>query len=380
MIDRFESSQFESVRHLFDNIAKYQPMCNAVLEGVYPGKIFVDNHKNPRSALLTTFIESEQHGVWGFLVGEPRNKDFNSDLNRAIYNRQVISTETPLLLLTCDPDDWDGQMPAVLSPRPPIWMPRWHYVCRQVNYDWRKNLPEGFAVQRLHTDMLEDGALDLPIDVRTTLEKWAAAESELFSDYGFVTIDQSGSSPMITGWATVDFVAAGMGDLGFFTQPDYRRRGLGTIAAAAALEYGLANDLFQINWTCAAGNQGSIRTASRLGLVRVEDYQMAMLVFDQAEHMGTLGYYALQAKEFTKSAQAYEKAIELNPESPDFIYFEAAQAIAMTGEHQKAFVYLSESVRRGWKDVKQTQECEAFTNLRSYPKWESVIKEMEKTA
>ena len=85
-------------------------------------------------------------------------------------------------------------MDTVMSPRPPIWMPRWHYICRQMNYDWRRNLPEGFTVQRMQIEMLEQGDLDLPNDVRTTLEKWAAAKSEQFADYGFVTIDQTGAA------------------------------------------------------------------------------------------------------------------------------------------------------------------------------------------
>ena len=88
----------------------------------------------------------------------------------------------------------------------------------------------------------------------------------------------------------------------------------------------------------------------------------------------------MQADEFAMSARAYEKALELNPESPDFIYFEAAQAIAMTGDHQKALGYLTESINRGWKDVKQTRECEALASLREFPKWEELLKEMEKTA
>ena len=380
MIHQLEPPQFERARYLFHNLTQYQPMCTAVLEGVYPGKVFVDHPKHPRSALLTTFIESEQHAVWGFLAGESLNEAFNSDLNSAIFHRQVTHTATPVLMLTCDPDNWDGQMTTVMSPRPPIWMPRWHYISRQANYDWRRNLPEGFAVQRLQIEMLEQRDLNLPDDVRTTLEKWAAAKSENFADYGFVTVDQTGQQPIIAGWATVDFVARGMGDLGFFTQPDYRRKGLGTVSAAAALESGLTNDLAQINWTCDAGNQGSIHTANKLDLVRIEDYQMAMLVFDEAEHMGNLGYFALQAKEFSRSARAYEKALELNPESPDFIYFETAQAIAMTGDHQKALGYLMESVSRGWKDVKQTRECEALASLREFPKWEELLKEMEKTA
>ena len=40
----------------------------------------------------------------------------------------------------------------------------------------------------------------------------------------------------------------------------------------------------------------------------------------------------------------------------------------MTGDHQKALGYLTESISRGWKDVKQTRECEAFSQPTRIPK------------
>jgi RimJ/RimL family protein N-acetyltransferase len=62
----------------------------------------------------------------------------------------------------------------------------------------------------------------------------------------------------------------------------FSRKGLGTITAAAALERGFEADLIQINWTCDAYNQGSIHTAKKLGLERIEDYRIALLVMDEA--------------------------------------------------------------------------------------------------
>ena len=278
------------------------------------------------------------------------------------------------MLLTCDPGDWGGQMGAVMHPHPPIWMLRWHYICRQASYNWRGSLPAGFGVRPMQTEMLDGDEFDLPDDLQATLEKWATTESVRFADYGFVTIDQRAERAVIAGWATVDFVAQGKGDLGFFTQPDYRRKGLGTVAAAAALEYGLNNGLTQINWTCDAGNQGSIHTAEKLGLARIDDYQLAMLVFDEAAHMGNLGYFALQAEDYDLSASSFEKAIELNPETPYFIYYEAAQAMAMAGNTSRALDLLSQAFQRGWKDTEHAQQCEAFATLRSLPEWGEIVK------
>jgi RimJ/RimL family protein N-acetyltransferase len=288
MIHSLSIAQFPKARPLFQRLIKSQPMCTAVLEGVYPGKVYVDNLTQPRTALLTTYIESEAHGTWCFLVGEPTNEAFNQSLNMAIFSHQIIADNTPILLLTCDPDDWGGQMDAVLSPRPPIWFPRYHFISCQVGFDWRAALPLGFTVERMNDDLRHIAGLQLPEDVTTTLAKWQTLSDPRFVDFGFVTLDRTRPQPVVSSWATVDFIAARAGDLGFFTQPDYRRRGLGTIAAAAALEHGFANGLQQVNWTCDADNPGSTHTAERLGLERLEEYHQAVLIMDEERHMAFL--------------------------------------------------------------------------------------------
>ncbi len=285
MIQELPPARFPQMRPLFQRLLKSQPMCAAVLGGIYPGKVYVDDLAQPHTSLLTTYIESEAHGNWCFLTGDPANNAFNRSLNAAIFSRQIIAADVPILFLTCDPDDWRGQMDVVLAPRPPIWIPRYHFISRQVGFDWRAALPPGFTVERMNEDLRQLPDLQLPEDVAATLSKWQAMADPRFMDFGVVTLDRTGPQPVIASWATVDFVAAGAGDLGFFTQPDYRRRGLGTIAASAALEHGFARGLLQVNWTCDAGNPGSTRAAEKLGLERIEDYHQAVLIMDEQQHM-----------------------------------------------------------------------------------------------
>jgi len=260
-------------------------MCAAVLEGVYPGKVYVDDLAQPRTALLITFIESEAHGIWCFLAGDPANDAFNRSLNAAIYSRQILADDVPILFFTCNPDDWGGQMDAVLAPRPPIWVPRYLFVGRQVYFDWRAALPPGFAVEPMDPTLRKLPGLSLPGDVAITLAKWEEMAGPRFGDFGVVIVDRAQAQPVVAGWATVDFVASGAGDLGFFTQPEYRRRSLGTIAASAALEQAFARGLQQITWTCDAANVGSARAANKLGLERIEDYHQAVLLMDEERHM-----------------------------------------------------------------------------------------------
>jgi RimJ/RimL family protein N-acetyltransferase len=278
-------TQASKARPHFQRLMQSQPMCTAVLEGIYPGKVYADDPAQPRTALLTTYIESEAHGIWCFLAGEPANDAFNQSFNAAIFSRQIIADNTPVLFFTCDPDDWGGHMDVVVAPRPPIWIPRYHFIGHTVAFDWRPAVPAGFAVQRMSEGLRRVPGLQLPEDLVATLAKWEAMTDPRFMDFGFVILDQTRPQPSIAGWATVDFIACGAADLGFFTQPDYRRRNLGTIAASAALEYGFANGLQQVNWTCDAGNPGSIRTAEKLGMERIEDYHQAVLIMDEKRHM-----------------------------------------------------------------------------------------------
>lgn len=285
MIQPLSSTQFLKARPLFQRLEKDQPMCTAVLEGIYPGKVYVDDSTQPRTALLTTYIESEAHGTWCFLAGDPIHEAFNRSLNAAIFSNQIIADNSPVLFLTCDPEDWGGQLETVLAPRPPIWFPRYHFISRQVGFDWRAALPPGFTIEQMNEGLRHIPGLQMPEDVAVTLTKWQAMTDPHFMDFGFVTLDWTHPQPVISSWATVDFIAARAGDLGLFTQPDYRHRGLGVIAAAAALEHGFANGLKQVNWTCDADNLGSVRIAEKLGLERIEDYRQAVLIMDEKKHM-----------------------------------------------------------------------------------------------
>jgi hypothetical protein len=77
MLHLLEKKEFPRALPLFQKLVQVQPMCAAVLAGVYPGKVFVDDRHQPKTALLTTFLTITAEGVWGFLVGEALNQATN---------------------------------------------------------------------------------------------------------------------------------------------------------------------------------------------------------------------------------------------------------------------------------------------------------------
>jgi len=289
-MESLSREHFSLVQPQFAGLSKTQPMCTAVLAGIYPGRIYVDQAEAPTAALLLTWIESETNGVWAFLAGDPSNVAFNREVNQGIRTRRIINGQTPMLFWACDPGDWGECLDQVFDPFRPIWFPRYHFLALRALPNWRVRVPEGYVVEPLADDLLLRSGLVIPPDVAATLEKWRGLRRSdtlggQFNDYGYVILDVRGDSPVIASWATVDFIANGRGDLGFFTQPEYRRQGLGVTVVSAALDAGFTRGLVQqVNWTCDADNDGSTRTAQKLGLERIADYQMAFWMLDEQRH------------------------------------------------------------------------------------------------
>ena len=203
MMDELEKAAYGAVRSLFEPLVEFQPACAAVLEGVYPGRVFVDGGflrgEPPRTAFLSTFLDPG--AAWCFLAGHPDDGAFNRALNRAIFARQVFDREAVhSLLLTCHPQGWQGSLAAVCQPRQPVPMPRRHYLCQGIDLNWRELLPAGFSLHPLDVSLLDPPSsgpgLRVPDQVRDTLERWRLA-GEGLRDFGFVLVHEA----QVAAWA-----------------------------------------------------------------------------------------------------------------------------------------------------------------------------------
>lgn len=362
--------KYQSVRPIFRNLEAFQPMCAAVLEGIWPGQVWVDDANTPNVGLLLTFL-SGGGAAWCFLAGDPYIQSFNTALNKAIFEKKIAGNEVGTFLFTCHPGDWAGQLSQVGHPRKPALIIRRHYTCRGLTYDWRSHLLDGFTVQTMEPGLLKQDDIHLPSEVEATLNKWISTNNDKFQDYGFVAVHDG----RVVAWATVDFVAAGKGDLGFETLSEYRRRGLGSAVAAAALEHGLAKGI-DVHWTCAEDNIGSQRTAEKLGLDRGQDYRMYLFSLDLHTHTAQLAYSKLSRGEYQEAIELYEELFAQNAELPTWAYFDTAQACAALGQADKALKYLQVAVKQGWTAVELTEGTEEFQILQGTPEWDNLIGRM----
>ncbi len=373
MLHKLEKVYYVLVRPLFSGLEESQPMCTAVLDGIYPGSIYTDDLAIPRTAYLQTYIGGEEEPQWGFLAGDPQNESFNQALQKALFGKEIIRPEVPMVMFTCHPQDWGGQLAQVFGAHAPIPSPRRHYVGRQFSQDWHSAMPDGYRMEQMNISLLQQTGLDLPDEFRQTLEKWRRMDDPRFGDYGFVLMDVAPEPPQIAAWATVDFVGGSKGDLGMFTLEKYRRRGFAYLVTAAAISHGLSNGLQKICWTCMEDNPGSIRTAEKLGLEREADYTLYNLVFNPVEHRAMLAYTMMGAGRYQEALDALEQIMASEKSFPPFVYYDAACARAILGDEEKAFEYLNKLANGGSRNLQAYTENELFKSLHGLPEWEAFL-------
>ena len=369
MIHLIKTEDYQKIRPLFNELETFQPMCTAVLNGIWPGQVWVDDPDEPRATLLLTFL-SGGGAAWCFLAGDPVSRDFNTTLNKTIFTDKITGTDAGIFLFTCYPADWNGQLSLVGDPRQPAPMKRRHYVCRNLSYAWQEKLPVGYTLCPLEIGLLQNKELQIPSQVKATLDKWKSIRDARFQDYGFIVIHEN----KVVSWATVDFVSVGAGgDLGFETDPQHRRRGLGTVAAAAALEHGLACGLRAIHWTCAEDNIASLRTAEKLALEHERDYTMFLFVADVDNHLAQVAYSHLARGEYQAAIERYEELFARKSDAPTMAYFDTAQACAALGQKESALKYLRIAVKLGWSAAEATEKTAEFRILHDTPEWTALL-------
>lgn len=373
MVHKLPLPQYPKVRGLFSRLCDFQAMCVAVLNRNYPGNIFVDDLSHPNTALLTTYINKKEHGLWAFLAGTPKNPAFLQSLNQGLFEKQIIKESVPSILFTPDPnEDWSSGLEQVMSPLPPIPFPRLHFSATSLSYDWQSDVPAGITIRKIDRDLYENKEYQLPDEVADIVHKWYRIMKGKTDDFGFVALD----GKKVVSWMTIDFVSNGEGDVGVQTLSDYRRRGLAAITSAASMEYAFSHGIKKIHWTCTAQNTGSMNTASKLGYTRGDPYQMHILIFDHAQHWSNYAYEMLLLKKYEDSMDAFLKAFSLSENHPDWVFYAAARTAAALGKKEKAFECLSSAVVRGWKNRDDAERCEEFVSLYEYPHWKVVLEKM----
>ena len=257
MIFELEEEDYEMVRSLYGEL-DYNLTTMAVIDKTSPGRIFVDNPLEPRTAFMCS-VEGY------YLAGAQDNDDFNTSLNELVFSMfstgDTVRKGENVIATSFHPESWKAKMPIILHGRSPLIATRRHYVCTRLGVDdWESRIPDGFSIRHIDNRLLSE-----PFDVPDHLTSWMQTNwgsVPYFLERGFGSCMLHGDQ--IVSWSVADCVSGNACEIGIHTRKDHRRSGLGTLTAAAAVDFGLSN-YRSVGWHCDEQNSPSISVAEKVG-------------------------------------------------------------------------------------------------------------------
>ncbi|MFQ5909039.1 MAG: GNAT family N-acetyltransferase [Thermoplasmata archaeon] len=273
MIHQLQPEDYPRVRPLFQPL-DYQLIIRAVLEGMSPGTVYVDDVDDPASAFLCS-----AEGC--FLAGDETNAAFNSALRDLLVEQffagdasgqtdeEISSAFNLAQVFTVHPDGWISRFRVIFEGRKPQKLPRKYYTCSELKMDWRARIPEGCSVRRIDREIMGRAELDVPSHTSSWMQaNWGSIDAFMDRGFGFGTIHDRA----VVSWSLADCVSGSECEIGIRTRQDHRRQGLATITAAANVDHALSHGLTKIGWHTDEENLASIGVAEKVGFIETRDY------------------------------------------------------------------------------------------------------------
>ena len=363
-------TDYPRVSALFDPIGCSLAV-RAVIAGNNPGQIFVDDVQNPRMALAAT-----PEGT--MLAGDPLHPPLQDDLRQflrgVVFTGQVRFIDSELAL-SVHPDAWVALLPDLIPTHEVEALPRYHYLCQELRYDWRIHVPEGYTVRQVDRAFLDDPTVTMSDEMRDWFdieEQWETVDNFLAHGAGFCVMQ----GHEVISRCMADCYAGEQIDIGIRTEPAHQRRGLASIATAATVEYCLQHGYRQVGWHCDDTNVGSWKTAEKVGFERAGEYVYYYYVLDPVDHLAERGWYFYQRGDYAKTVTYYDRAFEQRADHPDYYFHLAALAWAELGNADRALMHLTKAVDHGWSHEAYTRENDAFSLLHDRPEWGVLLARM----
>ncbi|MBI9043151.1 MAG: GNAT family N-acetyltransferase [Anaerolineaceae bacterium] len=366
MLNRIEKEIFPKLLPLFKDL-QHHLIIRAVVENTSPGIIYGDHPKHPESIFM---IAPEGF----FLAGNTDHASFNHTLYEFIQESIIPDLEKEgedSFDLHYSPE-WTGKLDNVFSNKdlPVLNGYGKYYTFDEKKMDWQSSLPDQFKVSRVDEIFLQHQEFsNMPAVKQAITSNWISSEKYYSDGFGFCVQKED----EIISWCMADCVSGSQTEIGIYTDPKFRQKGLGSIAVAATLEYCLQNGLNHIGWHTWYENYGSMGTAIKTGFSMKKAYTFGVYFFDVLNNLGVQGILYLKDEQFIKALRCFNTVFsEIEPNSRDSFY--AACAYASISEQDLAWNYLQLAINKGWKDVGTLNRIRFLETLRYSPKWEFLLK------
>ncbi len=153
-------------------------------------------------------------------------------------------------------------------------------------------------------------------------------------------------------------------EIGVWTRPDIRRKGLGSLVVRATLARAAAAGITEVGWHCLATNRGSLAVAQRAGF-RLANAYFAWSASLPAENAGDL-----EPQAWRDHAERFERGRG----DLAWLDFYAAEAWAQAGMADRALAAIERLVASDWQgEARWLQESWALAPLLGHPRFEAAL-------
>lgn len=250
----------------------------AVIAGVNPGRIFVDNETSPNSGLIWL---GNNDGF--FFIGNAENEEFNKEMNHLINN--VIKPEAKKVGLNCfegigNHSKWNKTIERIFQHRN---LKSWNqrvYTLRKEDYEenHESKIEQGYVVLKMNKALYESNNTFKNIDFLQSkiLEFWSSPYHFFNEGIGYCIV----YGDLIVSVCFSGFVFENIHCIDIETIEEHQGRKLAQTIAHSFVKDCLENDITPY-WDCMELNKPSVAVVENVGFINVCNYVGYYFLFDE---------------------------------------------------------------------------------------------------
>lgn len=343
MIYELIKKDFHKVEGLIKN-SNHELSIKAVIAGTSPGEIFVDNLEKP----LTTLIITPECKV---VAGKADNKLFNNGVKEKLgFFDQV----------TCDDEEWENIINDIHQNIALRKYERRYYELDDLKFvDFNRNIDSQYTLEYVNVGNLNE----LNFENSDKIRDWIKfVDISTFKNYclgAYLREDKK-----IVSMSLVDCIVDDRIEIGVKTEKEYKKRGLGSIVAAATVSSCISKGINKIGWHCVDTNIGSIKTAEKVGFKLIKKYS-SFTPFPPIENDTDLS-----KEQWSEWATYYS---EMNKIQPNYFWL-SAECWAKASKMEEAIDNIMKLLETGqmWF-VEYLPHIDAFKAFEDKKEWQKLL-------
>ncbi|WP_242299543.1 GNAT family N-acetyltransferase [Bacillus cereus group sp. BfR-BA-01448] len=276
MISELRKNDFYKCSSLINERGQLE--VKAVIAGVNPGRIFVDNISSPNSGLIWL---GNNDGF--FFIGNAENEEFNKEMNHLINN--VIKPEAKKVGLNCfegigNHSKWNKTIERIFQHRN---LKSWNqrvYTLRKEDYeeDHESKIEQGYTVLKMDKALYENNNTFKNIDFLQSkiLEFWSSPDQFFNEGIGYCIVYDD----LIVSVCFSGFVFENIHCIDIETIEGHQGKKL-----AQKITHSFVKDCLENNitpyWDCMELNKPSVAVVENVGFINVCNYVGYYFLFDE---------------------------------------------------------------------------------------------------